>query len=54
MRRKLKWFDWLIILIFLILSVIPDPTDAFDFGTPLLEIIMAFSYWYIRMRGLKI
>ena len=53
-KKSLKWFDWLIILIFLVLAAVPDPTDVFDFGFPFVDLLLAFSYWYIRVRGLKI
>jgi hypothetical protein len=47
---KLRKIDWLIILILLVLGIIPDPTDIFDMGLPILESLMAFLYYWWRTR----
>ena len=48
---KLNKFDYVIIGLILLLAVIPiDPTDAIDGGTPIVEALLGFGYWFIRTR----
>ena len=47
---KLRKVDWLIILVLLAFSIIPDPTDIFDMGLPILEPLLAFLYYWWRTR----
>lgn len=47
---KLRKIDWLIIAILLIFAIIPDFSDLWDFGLPVLEPLLAFTYYWWRTR----
>ena len=51
MTRKLQWWDWIIIIFLLLLTVIPDPTDTLDAGLPIVEPTLAYAYYRWRIRG---
>ena len=50
-KKKLSWFDWLIILFFIALALTPDFSDALDVGLPIIEPALAYMYYNIRTRG---
>jgi len=50
-KKGLKWYDYIILFIFLVLVFIPDPTDVADVGLPIVEPLLAFGYYYLRTKG---
>lgn len=45
-KLKGKWVIW-VLVVALLLAFLPDPTDVIDAGTPILELIVAFTlYWF--------
>jgi hypothetical protein len=46
----LKLFDWIVIIVLLVLAVIPDPLDIFDFGLPIMEGATAIVYYLVRRK----
>lgn len=47
-KRRLKPWQWLVIGGVLLLSILPDPTDALDAFLPIVEPIIAttlYAYW---------
>ena len=50
-KRRLKIFDWIVLGALVLLAFLPDPTDVVDFGTPIVEPLMAYIYWRWRTSG---
>lgn len=42
--------DIIVLGFLLILAIVPDPTDALDFFSPVLEIILMAVYWFVSKR----
>jgi len=41
MKTKNRWGGWLILgLVAVVFMILPDPTDVFDAGTPLIEFVV--------------
>lgn len=47
----LKFFDYAVLFVLLVLTFLPDPSDLFDFGLPLIEPLAALGYFFIRSKN---
>ena len=44
---------WALIFFFLLLAVLPDPTDVVDVGLPILEPLLAYAVYYYSEKKQK-
>ena len=50
-KKRLKFWQWLVIGVVLLLSIIPDPSDVLDMMLPIVEPLAAAGLYYYWRGG---